>query len=160
MIEVEFTGLRSLDQHRARLKKLQQGWKSPHGRTIIDKLVNVLISDNRDARLRGLDKDGKKFIPVKNPNDPRRGGTGEPLDPKGLDSRIVDMMTVTEQISQSQLILTARWTGDIARIIGYHKRGAGFLPIRDPVGLTPAGKSRYRAILKRYAVGMIGKPLD
>jgi hypothetical protein len=160
MISGQVTGFDKLDALSLRVKSISLGWSSPGGQRLASEVVAIIVDGNREAALRGLDRNGVPLVPVKNPDDPRRGGGGPPLSPSyDASRRAADFVTETT-VSRSQLIIKCGWRGDIARILGYHKRGTRNLPVRDVVGIAPADKSRIRQKLQRFGTYAIGKAID
>lgn len=82
---------------------------------------------------RGVGVDGKKLAPVK-PSSRPDGATGRPLDPHYGDSRVVRLM----RASVGKGHVTIWWGSGWGKILGYHRDGAGHLPVRDVIGLTPS----------------------
>jgi hypothetical protein len=99
-------------------------------------IVEAVQREHKRARLAGLDRDGKELIPVKQPNDPRRGGAGPALTPKGSRSRAHNNLIVDTDPGRSGIRITAGYIG--MPFLEYHARGTvRGAPVRNILGLQP-----------------------
>lgn len=107
----------------------------------------------KDSELRrGIDRHGKRLKKVK--PESREGKylpseNGPPLTPRREGSRIRTQLDASE----GKAHITLWWKKGFGRIVAYHARGAGRLPVRDVVGLTPAGLERLRGIARTWWAG-------
>lgn len=148
---------------------------------LINDIVEVLVEDNREARLAGEDKDGAPMVEV----IPYRGrpGDGPPLVPEGGSARLITEFNVeTERKSDSEWIIVAGWPSvewlkyhvegsgggrsslfEPQRSRGRSQRTSGFvtnetgrqLPIRDPRGLRPVGQVKMEATIRFFLEGLL-----
>jgi hypothetical protein len=105
---------------------------------LMAKLAAAVTEDNREARLRGVDRYGRPLAPLRTPRKGRyKGATGPPLAPFRESSDVVARFRVATSITADGGRLRAGWQG--VSYLGYHLAGAGHNPVRDVAGITPAG---------------------
>jgi hypothetical protein len=96
---------------------------------------------NAVARLDGVDRDGYPFQPLAESTWRRHPyrGDGEPLDPMGMDSRIIkDFRVGVIDLGLGAADVVGSWP-TMDDFIIYHIQGTRYMPSRDPSGITPAG---------------------
>lgn len=86
----------------------------------------------------GRDAKGKPFAPLRNPRPD--GATGKPLVPHHAESRFSKYLSVFAAVDRT----TIYWGRGWAKFVRWHREGAGRLPPRDAVGLSP---HRYRKVV-------------
>lgn len=96
---------------------------------------------------RGLDADGKELKPVKRTSRPDRA-TGPPLTPHYGMSRTSRLLAMSARVNGCTIWWRAGWS----RILGYHaiKRGPRRLPVRNVLGIYPAGRRKIAAEARRW----------
>lgn len=100
------------------------------------KLAEIAITVKRSEILRGIDVAGRRLIPVK-----RRHG-GPPLIPRFSGSRTLRLLSERHTARGATLYWRASGRRSWATILGYHAEGAGSLPVRDVIGISPAGEAK------------------
>jgi hypothetical protein len=90
----------------------------------------------RDELRRGLDAAGGKLARIKQPRPD--GADGPPLSPHYAESRFLRYC----QVRTTARSATIFWGSGWAKVVGYHARGAGHLPVRDVIGLTRASQRK------------------
>lgn len=106
-------------------------------RTEFWRQVGVAARQAKDLELaRGIGVDGRRLARVRH----RRpdGSKGPPLTPHGAVSRCRKWL----RHRPGRDGVTLFWSHGWAAIVGYHRSGAGRLPVRDVVGLTEASQTR------------------
>jgi hypothetical protein len=142
---------RRIEALKVRLAELGRGFDTPRGLSAIGRMEEQLRKSNQDALSRGLDKSGVPMKPVKNPNDPRRGGTGKPLNPKGPGSRSVTKFYVGHFMRSGDFTLKAAWAGEIGQILKWHAEGkVRGAPVRDILGIRPGTRLAIKDIADNY----------
>ena len=112
-------------------------------------IKQIVIADNADKLLKGVDKNGNPLAPLapstlKNP----RRGSGPPLIPRGARSRFITNFEVTWEIQGSSMALKGRYVNILSKsgrsFVQYHLNGTSRLPKRDVAGITPKGWQKIR----------------
>jgi hypothetical protein len=141
---------RRFDALKAKLGAMRDGLDTPAGRRFVAKVKQIVIDDNRDGLLRGLDANGVPFAPLAASTIAHRDGSGEPLTPHGAASRLIANAVATDYRSGGQVIVILKWVGDVAVWIRYHRTGTRKMPRRNPVGVRPAARQRIRDAFKQF----------
>ena len=141
----EVAGIEPVDIELYGLRAQREFWKA----------VVVLTLVEKDAELaRGLDVYGDKLVPIaESTRRNRRSWTGK-ADPNAPP------LTPAYRASRTRVLLDGRagrnkaeffWRADPVsgrpwgRVLGYHREGAGYLPERDVIGLSPKSLARIKA---------------
>lgn len=138
-LRVSMPGLERLERY---LHGLQQIDLTP----LAERIAEILLPLNVEARLAGLDKDGEPLVEIKESTRQRRRragkGDGPPLDPDYGGSRVAaDGSATVSHISDDHKQVTFTWpTAD--PWLRYHRYDAAMAdgsirPARDIAGLTP-----------------------
>lgn len=140
-----------------RLEHLRDGMENLH--ELAARIRAILLDQNRDARLAGLDKDGVPFIDIKEPTRRWRARTGRdpagpPMNPDGMLSTLAgkarcDITAVSDQ----HYLIVLRWDG--APWLRFHVEGSGNPIIRDPVGITPEGQDMIRQAVADFLLATL-----
>jgi hypothetical protein len=150
--DVKWNGLDDLNAHMRRVT----GGLSDLA-PVVNDIALALTADNIEGRLAGEDKYGQALIPVKPETAVRRNGPGPPLVPEGSGAKLVVGFRIeTERHSGDKYSIRGIWTG--APWLKYHIDGpdhSKYLPIRDPVGVRPAGIERVNTIVRDYAFDLL-----
>ncbi len=110
----------------------------------------LAVEAKRDELRRGINTLGRKFRAVK-PSSRPDGATGPPLSPHQESSRFQKWA----RAATTDRSATVFWSHGWARIVGYHARGAGNLPMRDAVGLIQTSLKWVATMARRFwASGM------
>jgi hypothetical protein len=119
----------------------------------MQRLATAVTDDNREARLRGVDRLGRPLAPLRSARKGKyRGATGPPLAPFGASSQVVTRFKVATSITSNGGRLRAGWDGP--PYLGYHFVGAGHNPVRDLAGITPAGwRGKVIPIVREFVRG-------
>ena len=134
-------------------------WLPPHEwaaapeflrRKYLERVRDLAIFRKRDELRRGLGVDGEKLIPRKHPR--ADGAKGPPLIPHRVDSRT--WKRVRGSIGKGHV--TIWWGAGWGKVLGYHREGAGPLPVRDVIGFTPAGGRWLRDRARDYWRSIFG----
>lgn len=135
-------------------------------------LRQIAIDDHTDMLLRGVDRYGKTRAPLakRTIDDPRRGGTGPSLIPRGMGSRFITNFEATWVDEQGVMFLVCRYRDILSKptrrrgpqsFAQFHMTGATkpgtrwVLPRRDTGGITPKGWPMVRARLKQLAEDVV-----
>ncbi len=117
-------------------------------------LVEMTLSDNEEARLAGVGKDGQPLEDIKESTIRRRrrrgDGDGPPLAPNESLSRVVTGFTATsEEVGPLHLRVTCRWPMDW---LHHHTQGvpANNLPPRDIVGVRPEMSEKIHDLVRSW----------
>jgi hypothetical protein len=100
-------------------------------------ITKIVVEGNRRDRLAGIDKNGRRLDPVKDPNPARRGGSGPPLAPNSGSRSIILFGVGDVRAAPNGLDLTVGWQG--ADWLAAHAKGKGRygpIPVRDILDLT------------------------
>ena len=138
----------------------------------------IVIDENRRRLHAGLDSNDARMPPTKRERSPRlsqRLGSGPPLAPNRDASRAIRLCRViSHEKVASGFRITIGWQGFTTRdgqsILGFHKRGGPYYPVRDITRISPATKakiqaatsefyrkaSRYRAVAGRVVSRILG----
>lgn len=149
-------------------------------------LEQVIYTDNRDGILAGTDGHGapmpttiRETLPeghdvfYKLPNGKighywqagRSGthpedGSGKPLDPHGLDSRVIaNLRTGHFMDSPGEWIVFGAWENVLSskgvEFLPFHFQGQGRLPVRDLASLRPDGVKRAVALVEQWMMAVL-----
>ena len=114
-------------------------------RTFWRRLGEFAMGVKRDEIRRGIGVDGQPLAPVLPASRPD-GATGKPLDPHYGESRTSRLLAVSATATGSKVYWRASGRVSWATILGYHADGVVHgAPIRDTIGLSPAGWRRVEA---------------
>jgi hypothetical protein len=120
---------------------------------LVPEIVRILETENRLARLAAEDKAGNPLVDAA-PSTIRRRGPGTVMVPHGDASRLIKNHTVEHDSRMlDRLVFRAVWRGrgkDRVHWIAFHARGAGRLPIRDVMGVTPEGTQFVTDVFHEY----------
>lgn len=125
------------------------------------RIREIMVADNARARAEGHDDQDRPFAPLRggrplSPSEVRqRGGAGPPLAPRGAASRIISGFEV-ELVPLDSGSVLARGSWPSFPELQYHVQGAGRLPVRDPIGLTPRGRAEVEAVVAEFVSGLAG----
>ena len=123
-------------------------------------VVEVIQRHNRADRLAGRDRDGQPLIPLAASTMKRRKGLPTPLDEHGEASRAIRNLVVVVEGGPGRVSIRLNWPG--AEFLAFQARGAGRLPIRDVLGLSPEAEAEVRAVIvaeaDRAVAEMIRRP--
>lgn len=111
----------------------------------------VLLDENRRLRLAGTDRNDAPLRQVTPEwfSDPRRGGKGPPLAPRGAGSRVVaDHDAQVIVAAANHLFVVDFWHGDTA-FIRYHQQGVHGI-VRDIVGYPPSTVEYVQDVMDDY----------
>ena len=123
----------------------------------------IMIEDNLEARLQGVDADGNDFAqlrgerPLKAWEIAERGGSGPPLAPREAGSRVVaDFEVEPYPLDEGGILLLGQWPS--MPFLHFHVSGApaNNMPVRDPVGVTPRGWERIADAVDGFVAERIG----
>lgn len=112
-----------------------------------DRVGEIALEVKKAEIRRGIGKNGRKLKPVKM-RYRKDGATGPPLIPHVEESRTIRLLAAHPMVNG----VTLYWKSDAGkswrRILGYHayKHGPRSLPVRNTIGITPAG---LKAIARR-----------
>lgn len=135
---------RRFDALKAKLGAFKDGFNTPLGRRFVEQAKRIVLDDNRDGLLRGLDKDGVRFAPLAESTLRSRDGGGPPLSPHEASSRLIANAVAIDYRYGGQVVVILKWVGDAAVWIRYHRTGTRNMPRRNPVGIRPAGRLRLK----------------
>jgi hypothetical protein len=125
-------------------------------------LKDLMLRENLEARLAGVDKDGQALAPLRHgrpltPAEIRdRGGDGPPLAPRGAGSRVVTEFEVDIiPVGNGDIIIQGSWP----RIpwLALHSIGAGRLPVRDIIS-DPIRPDMLADVLHAHAERIVAYP--
>jgi hypothetical protein len=107
------------------------------------RLGEIALEVKRREIRRGIGIDGKKLKPVK-PESRPDGAKGPPLIPHYAESRTINLLDVRTTASAATLYWKGHGRTSWAKILGYHayKHGARALPVRNTIGISPAGRKK------------------
>jgi hypothetical protein len=128
---------------------------------LAETIREIMIQDNAESRLAGLDADGVPFAPLRGgrPLKPweiaERGGDGPPLAPREAGSRIVAGFDVQlYPLDEGGILILGQWPS--MPFLHFHAQGYGHTPARDPVGVSPRGWERVVDAAEAFAMDRIG----
>lgn len=119
---------------------------------------DILLEQNRAARMAGLDKDGVEFEPIRASTRRWRSRTGRnpdgpPLAPDGMLSTLVGKARCDiTAVGDHHYVIVLHWDG--APWLWFHVEGDG-VPVRNPVGITPEGQEAIRAAVANFVLAML-----
>jgi hypothetical protein len=146
--EARFDDLRPLETALARMADFKADL-----RELIPEMERILETENRLARLQAVDKDGAPLLDAV-PATIKRRGPGTVMVPHGDASRLIANHEVQHaSLRPDHLIFRAVWRGrgrNRVHWIPFHARGAGRLPIRDVMGVTPEGTQFVTDVFHEY----------
>lgn len=128
----------------------------PDLRPLAERVKQIMLDDNRNGLLAGLDSFGDAMEPVKQSTIKRgRGGDGPPLAPRYGASRAIADYRVDIVEGDNRTLLIGTWPN--SPFIHFHA-GAGtkWMVARDPVDVRPAGQILIGEALADYAMGLVG----
>jgi len=145
-----------------KLEALHKGFGGHKGDELIKTIQGLLISGNREGLLAGTNKAGSPLAPLTSERKgPYRGATGPPLAPFGTQSTAIDnFLTVNTTEGDSRTII-AGWSGTSTRLKGnlkileYHIRGVGRLPVRDIGGVRPNTWNDIKIAIRKFKAGFL-----
>lgn len=115
----------------------------------------IMIEDNIEARLAGVDADGIGLIEISESTVKRRArrgdGTGPALIPNGTDSEAIKGFQVDiYDVGEGAKLLLGSWPN--APWMHYHVEGrpGHNLPVRDIVGLRPECRDKIQAAIDTW----------
>lgn len=118
-------------------------------------LVPIMIRDNRDGLLAGLDANGSTMDPIEEATVRRgRGGDGPPLVPRREASRAIADYDVEIQEGDNRILLVGGWRN--SPFIHFHADGTKYMVARNPVGIRPSGEEEIGDTLFDFASSLIG----
>lgn len=120
----------------ANLKQYKQKIANPA--VLANTLQQRMIASNKARALKGNDKDGKPFAPLRPITLATRRGPGKPLSPRGSSSRIIANFYCNYRIVNGKIQLTAGWDNmDFMKyhITGYRHRSGRWVPARNANGV-------------------------
>lgn len=113
----------------------------------------VLIEDNRERALAGVDADGNPFAPLAPSTVKQRqrmGLSGPPQAAHGPQSRVITGYVVDVQAGPGRLSFLGSWPA--LDWIRYHITGTSRMPQRNPMGFRRAALDRIRGMLRNHVM--------
>jgi hypothetical protein len=118
-------------------------------RRYINRVRELALARKTSEINRGIGADGQRLRPVRSRPD---GATGPPLSPHRPESRT--RLRLRGYVGKGHVTLT--WTHGWLTILTYHAEGAGHLPERDTLGISPAGLKKIQADARLFWRTIIG----
>lgn len=115
----------------------------------------VIYKDNVDARLAGVDKNGRRLDDLRPATLERRSGSSTPLVPHGTASRaIADFDVRVERLAEGDFEVTGWW--EMFPQLAYHIDGfthtSGYrVPARDITGIRPGALVEIEELFDAWA---------
>lgn len=99
----------------------------------------VMIRQNEEGALMGIDQYGNTYDALAKSTWKTRPGSGPPLAPQGVASRVVSDFTTDLEHGFDEITVRGRWPN--CPWMRFHKTGApkNNMPERDPIGIRPHG---------------------
>jgi hypothetical protein len=148
MIRGEFAGINSLSNY---FKGIAIGLGDL--RPLGVRCGELMLQGNRDNL--GTDLLGNKLVPL-SPSTLKRGrpGSGDPLSPRGLGSRIVSNAKLeVAGKSGNQTIVEVQFVG--MPWLSYHVTGTKWMPIRDIVGIREVTMTKITDLVASYLGNLV-----
>lgn len=118
-------------------------------------IQEVIRRDNVEARLAGVDKDGRALQPLAESTLRRRAGDPTPLVPRGVASRVISDFDVRiEKQGEGAFEVTGWWENfpQLAyHIDGFRHRGGTQVPARDITGIRPGALVEIEELFDAWA---------
>lgn len=133
-----------------------------HAGEVMPELERLMLEDNRDGLLLGQDRDGVPMAPLAARTIRyRRSAMGKadpnapPLIPARAKSRAISRYRVTSRRrADGQWVMLGAWMDFVTKrdapILLFHADGSARLPVRDILGVRPAGRARISAALTAW----------
>jgi hypothetical protein len=116
-------------------------------------LAGFALTQKRDEILRGIGVTGRKLKPV-SPATKAKGrwrsvtgmgrADGPPLDPADEVSRTYKLLSAHVMVDGVTLYWRSSGRKSWQTILAYHRAGAGGLPVRNTIGISPAGRKKIK----------------
>jgi hypothetical protein len=154
-VVVSAPGLESLIErlHRLRPENLDYG-------PLTDRIAEILIRGNTEARLQGIGPDGQPLAPISPETVERRRragkGDGPPLVPDLGSSRAAQLSAQRNDVAPDHVTVVGYWAA-FEPILSYLARGnpARNLPPRPIGGITPQMRIEIEEALREWAQGLV-----
>lgn len=118
-------------------------------------LREVMIEDNRDGLLAGLNANGDVAADLEDSTIRRgRPGVGPPRVPRGSGSRMISSYNVQVQEGTDRLLLIGSWSN--APFVHYHDTGTRHMVAREVVGIRPDGQEKIAEALRSFVDRILG----
>jgi len=118
---------------------------------IISDLVEI---DNMAARMLGVDKDDQPFARLRPATLRTRAGTGPPLAPMEMSSRIVSGLEMSRvDLGIDGVDVVGAWPS--MPFLIHHVTGTVHMASRDPVGVRPQGWAEIEQALDRFGESLM-----
>lgn len=123
--------------------------------TLAAALREVMLEDNREGLLAGLDSDGSASAPVTEATVRRgRGGDGPPRVPRGDASRAIASYDVAIEPGTDRVLLIGSWSD--APFVHFFESGTSRMVPREMVGIRPAGRAKVAEAVDRWVGELLG----
>jgi hypothetical protein len=117
------------------------------------KIGDILEVDNMQARMSGVDYDGNPFQPLAPATLRHRSGSGPPLAPMDMASRVIGGMEVeVVEYGLGSVEVVASWPS--MPFLKFHVTGTRHMPARDPVGLRPVAWAQVADAVTEFVDGL------
>jgi hypothetical protein len=133
-----------LDELAARLRDL---------RWLAERIAEILVRQNYEARVAGLDATGEPFLALAPSTLKRRKGTGPPLAPEEGASKIANPAIEIIPLGDGAWRIALSWPD--MPYLKYHVTGTPNMPARNPVGVTPMGWEQIRAAVDQAVAELL-----
>jgi len=110
----------------------------------------ILVEDNRQRALQGVDAQGGRFASLAPSTIRSRQGAGPPLAPRFGQSREITGYVVQVTAGPGRLTFVASWPG--SPWMEYHHTGTRRMPRRDPYGFRSSAIDRIRPLMADYVM--------
>jgi hypothetical protein len=101
-----------------------------------ERIGRILQVDNMQSRMMGVDYESQPFAPLAESTLRRRQGTGPPLAPMEMQSRVISGMEIEVLDHGAGYVeVVASWPS--MPFLHFHVTGTRHMPSRDPVGIRP-----------------------
>ena len=118
-------------------------------------LREIMIADNRDGLLAGLNANGDTAEPVTESTIRRgRGGDGPPRVPRGAGSRAVESYDVAITRGTDRLVLIGSWSN--APFVHFLDTGTRHMVAREMVGIRPDGQEKIVEAVDDFVAELLG----
>lgn len=118
-------------------------------------LREIMIADNRDGLLAGLNASGDEAAPVTESTVRRgRGGDGPPRVPRGGSSRAIASYDVAITQGVDRLVLIGSW--DNAPFVHFFDTGTVHMVAREMVGIRPSGQAQIVEAVDNFVAELVG----
>jgi hypothetical protein len=120
-------------------------------------LKEVMIRDNRDGLLAGLNANGDRAADLEESTIRRgRGGDGPPRAPRGPSSRAISSYGVEIKQDTDRVILVGSWSA--APFVHFFDTGTRHMVAREMIGIRPAGREAIAAVVRDFVLRLLGGP--